>query len=186
MIDHVKLSNLNISTNDNTIDLTNLATAVSISSPVTMLKFGNFTPRDIKQYIHSVLTQMNANNYFFPLLTTDFQSVSQTAVIENPTIDSAFYISLSKSIPPNTLKILAIENNTKSGVNVIKNLIARTLTSKSVAQVDSLYLKWCNIRRGPKESFEDYIATEVQFQSDLKCTNRCITNEELVRSSAKD
>ena len=51
---------------------------------------------------------MNANNYFSPLLTTDFQSISQAAAIANPTIDSALYISLSKLIPPNTLKILAM------------------------------------------------------------------------------
>ena len=185
MIQPVNLSNLNIFKNDNTIDLKNLATTaattVFISSPVTMLKYGNFTPRDIKQYIHSILTQMNVNNYFSPLLTTDFQSVSQTAAITNPTIDSALYTSLSKSIPPNTLKILAIGNNTKSGVYIIKNLIARTLTPKSVAQVDSLYLKWYNIRRRPKESLEDYTAKAVQLQSDLKGTNRCTTNEELVR-----
>ena len=60
VIDPVTLFNLNISTNDNTIDLTNLATAVttavSISSPVTMINFVNFTPHDIKQYIHSILT----------------------------------------------------------------------------------------------------------------------------------
>ena len=76
MVDHVKLFNLNLSTNNNTIDLTNLATVVaivvSISNLVAILKFGSFTPHDIKQYIHSVLTQMNTNNYFFPLLTTDF------------------------------------------------------------------------------------------------------------------
>ena len=81
-----------------------------------MLKFGNFTHHDIKQYVHSILTQMNANNSFSPLLATDFQSVSQIAVITNPIIDSALYISLSKSIPPNTLKILAMGNNIKSGV----------------------------------------------------------------------
>ena len=75
MIYPVKFSNLNIFTNDNIIGLSNLATAVatavSISSPVTMFKLGNFTPRDIKQYIHSILTQMNTNNYFSPLLTTE-------------------------------------------------------------------------------------------------------------------
>ena len=107
MVDPVQLSNLNISTNNDTIGLTNraivVATAVSIYSSVTMLKYGNLTSHDIKQCIHSVLTQMNANNYFSPLLTTNFQSVSQIAAIVNPTIDSALYISLSKSIPPNTL-----------------------------------------------------------------------------------
>ena len=185
MVDPVKLSNLNIFTNNNTIDLTNLvttvATVVTISSTVTMLKFENFTPYDIKQYIHSVLIQINDNDYFSPLLTTNFQSVSQIAAIANHAIDSALYISLSKLIPPNTLKILAIGNNTKSDVYVIKNLITRTLTPKSVDQANSFYLKWCNIRRGHKESLEDYTAKAVQFQSDLKGTNRCIANEELVR-----
>ena len=185
MIDPVKLYNSNISTNDNTIDLTKLttavATAVSISSPVMMLKFENFTPHYIKKYIHSILIQMTANNYFSPLLITDFQLVSQTAAIANPTKGSTLYINLSKLIPPNTLKILAIGNNTKSDVYIIKNLITRTLTPKSVDQADSFYLKWCNIRRGPKESLEDYTAKAVQFQSDLKGTNRCIANEELVR-----
>ena len=185
MIDPVKLSNLNISTNDNTIDLTNLTTAVptavTISSPVATLKFRIFTPHDIKQYLHSILTQMNATNYFSPLLTTDFQSVSQIVAIANPTIDSALNVSLSKSIPPNNLKILAMGDNIKSGVYAIKNLIDRTLTPKYVAQVDSLYLKWCNIRRGSKELLEDYTAKIVQFQSDLKGINCCITNEELVR-----
>ena len=84
---------------------------------------------------------MNANNYFSPLLTTDFQSVSQTAAIINSTIDSALYTSLRKSIPPNTLKILAMGNNNKSGVYVIKNLIACTLIPRSAAQVAPLYLK---------------------------------------------
>ena len=101
MVDPVKLSNLNASTKNNTIDLTNLATAVatavSISNPVIILKFGNFTHYDIKQNIHSILTQLNANNYFSPLLTTNFQSVSQTATILNLTIDSALYHSLRKS-----------------------------------------------------------------------------------------
>ena len=183
--DPVTLSNLNISTNDNTIDLTKLttavATAVSISSPVMMLKFENLTPHYIKKYIHSILIQMTANNYFSPLLITDFQLVSQTAAIANPTKGSTLYINLSKLIPPNTLKILAIGNNTKSDVYVIKNLITRTLTPKSVDQANSFYLKWCNIRRGHKESLEDYTAKAVQFQSDLKGTNRCIANEELVR-----
>ena len=146
MVDHVKLFNLNLSTNNNTIDLTNLATAVaivvSISNLVAILKFGSFTPHDIKQYIHSVLTQMNTNNYFFPLLTTDFQSVLQTATITNLIIDSALYISLNKSIPPYTLNILAMGNNNKSGVYIIKNFIARTLTPKSAVEVNLLYLKW--------------------------------------------
>ena len=52
MIDPVKLYNLNTSANDNTIDFTTLVTAVvavvSISSPVTMLKSGNFAHHDIK------------------------------------------------------------------------------------------------------------------------------------------
>ena len=52
-------------------------------------------------------------------------------------------------------------NNTESGVYVIKKIIAHILTPKYVAQVDSLYLKWCNIRRGPKESLEDYTAKAV-------------------------
>ena len=120
---------------------------------------------------------MNANNYLSPLLTTDFQSIQQTAAIANPTIDTVLYISLSKSIPPNTLKILAMRNNIKSSVY----LIARTLTPKYIAQVDSLYLKWCNIRQGLKNSLDDYTAKVVQFQSDLKDTNCCIINEELVR-----
>ena len=88
------------------------------------------------------------------------------------------YTSLSKSVSPNTLKILALGNNIKSGVYTIKNTIARTLAPKSVSQVDSLYLKWCNIRRGPRESLEDYTAKAVQFQTDLTGTNRCIANEE--------
>ena len=100
MVDPVKLYNLNVSTNNNTIDVTNLvtavATAVSISNPIIILKFGNFAHYDIKQYIHSILTQINANNYFSPSLTTNFQSVSQTATITNPTIDSALYHSLRK------------------------------------------------------------------------------------------
>ena len=84
---------------------------------------------------------MNSNNYFSPLLTTDFQSVSQTAAIVNSTIDSALDISLSKSFPPITLKILTMGNNIKSDVYAIKILIARTLTPNSVAQVDLIYLK---------------------------------------------
>ena len=140
-----------------------------------MLKFENFTPYDIKQYIHSVLIQINDNDYFSPLLTTNFQSVSQIAAIANHAIDSALYISLSKLIPPNALNISAMGNNVKSGIYVIMNLIDRTFTPNSVTQVDSLYLKWYNIRRGPKESLEDYTAKAVQFQSDLKGTNRCIT-----------
>ena len=62
MIDPVKLYNSNISTNDNTIDLTKLttavATAVSISSPVMILKFENFTPHYIKK-IHSFYPDSN-------------------------------------------------------------------------------------------------------------------------------
>ena len=71
--------------------------------------------------------------------------------------------------------------NIKSDIYVIKNLIARKLTPKSITQVDSLYLKWCNIRRGSKESSKEYTAKAVQFQSDLNGTHCCITNEELVR-----
>ena len=52
-------------------------------------------------------------------------------------------------------------NNIKSGVYIIKNLIARTLTPKYITQIDLLYLKWYNIRRGLKESLEDYTAKAV-------------------------
>jgi len=84
---------------------------------------------------------MNANNYFLPLLTSDFQSLSQTAIIANLTIDSMLYTSLIKSIPPNILTILAMKNNNKSGGYVIKNLTTRTLKPNSTAQIVSLYLK---------------------------------------------
>ena len=76
-------------------------------------------------------------------------------------------------------------NNNKCGVHVMKNLIAHILTPKSAAQVHSLYLKQCTIRQGHKESLEDYTTKTVQFKSNLKGTNRCITNEELVRKQCQ-
>ena len=72
-------------------------------------------------------------------------------------------------------------NNNKSGVYIIKNFIARTLTPKSAVEVNLLYLKWWNIRRGVKWSLEDYTAKALQFQSNLKGANLCITSQGIVR-----
>ena len=85
------------------IDLTDLdtavATAVSILTPVTVLKFGNFLPNDIKQYLYTVLTQIKANNYFSVLLVPDLKTISPNVATNNASVDFALYISLSKLIP---------------------------------------------------------------------------------------
>ena len=85
------------------IDLTDLdtavATAVSILTPVIVLKFGNFLPNDIKQYLYTVLTQIKANNYFSVLLAPDLKTISSNVATNNASVDFALYISLSKLIP---------------------------------------------------------------------------------------
>ena len=85
------------------IDLTDLdtavATAVSILTPVIVLKFGNFLPNDIKQYLYTVLTQIKVNNYFSVLLAPDLKTISSNVATNNASVDFALYISLSKLIP---------------------------------------------------------------------------------------
>ena len=49
-----------------------------------------------------------------------------------------------------------MSNQVKSGVSVILNLTSRIRIPKLTDYVDNLYLKFCNIRRGDKESLKDY------------------------------
>ena len=50
-----------------------------------------------------------------------------------------------------------------------------------IDSVDNLYVQWCGIKRGDKESVEVYTARALAFQSELKGTTKDFTNEELVR-----
>ena len=44
-----------------------------------------------------------------------------------------------------------------------------------------LYVQWCGIKRGDKESVEFYTARALTFQSELKGTIKDFAKEELVR-----
>ena len=69
----------------------------------------------------------------------------------------------------------------KCGVSVILNLTSRIHITKSADYIDNLYFKWYNIKRGDKESLEDYTANSIKLQSDLEYTSKPIPTGKLVR-----
>ena len=99
----------------------------------------------------------------------------------HPTEDSSLYISLSHAIPSHTMKILFSNTSTKSGVMILLILQSKVLIPKTTYSVDKLYVQWCGIKRGDKESVEVYTSRALTFQSELKGTIKNFTKEELVR-----
>ena len=149
--------------------------AISNSNPHTTLKLGKFKDDDIKNFLHTTITQLTSMRYYHPLLNGNKSFVSHQKATLHPTEDSSLYISLSHVIPSHTMKILSSDTTTKSGVMILLNLQSKVLIPKSIDSIDKLYGQWCGIRRGEKEAIEEYTARALTFQSELKGTTKEIS-----------
>ena len=130
-------------TTNNDLDIntlfTAIASAVANDNPTKTLRLPPFIPSDIKNWLQSIIIQLSYTTFFTPQLNADQSFVSVINANENPTVDTALYTQLSKTIPTITMNILNPESTSKSGVAILVLLQAKISMSKSPNDIDILY-----------------------------------------------
>ena len=109
----------NDSSSDTPQELVNLVNsitkAISNTNPYTTLKLGNFKEDNIKNFMHTTITQLISMRYYHPLLDDSKYFVCKYKATLHSTEDSSLYISLSHVISSHTMKLLSSDTKPKVG-----------------------------------------------------------------------
>ena len=124
-----------------------ITNAISNTNPHTTLKLRKFKEDDIKNFIHTTITQLTSMRYYHLLLHDSKSFVCKHKATLHPTEDPSLYISLSHAIPSHTMKILSSDRSTKSELMILLNLQSKVMIPKTTDSVDKLYVQCCGMKK---------------------------------------